>query len=185
MVRRIGKWLLIAIATAAVGAMAFMAFVRRDHKVELVVTYSKSPRHAVWRLLTEHGAEPNWLPAFGTVVRQPDIAGREVWTHTSKDQSFRATVMTVSAIPEQRYERLLLRDGQPRGASWDGRWVYELEPQGTGTRLRITEYGWTDGFGFFIAQRVLASPDAFLQYYARMIGRALNDPPDIQVLRSH
>src|SRR5262245_7337436 len=157
---RMGKWVLIAIAAAGVCVVGFMAFVPRDHKVELIVTYSKSPPNAVWRLLTDHAAEPKWLPAFGIVVRQADIGGHEVWTHTSRDQSFSATVLTVSAIPEKRYERLLLRDGQPRNESWDGRWVYELEPNGAGTRLRITEYGWTGGFWFFIAQRVLANPDA-------------------------
>jgi uncharacterized protein YndB with AHSA1/START domain len=149
------------------------------------VTYARSEPAAVWRLLTDHAAEPRWLPAFGTVSRQPDIAGHEVWTHTSPDRSFSATVMTVSVVPNVRYERLLLRDHQPRNSSWDGRWIYELEPAGAGTRLAITEYGWTDGFPFFIVQRVLAEPDAFLQYYARMIGRALNDPAEIQVVRSH
>ena len=182
MVWRIGKWALIA---TVVGGLGFMAFVRRDHKVELVVTYRKSPPSAVWRLLTDHAAEPKWLPAFGTVVRQADIGGHEVWTHTSPDGSFSATAMTVSAIPDQRYERLLLRDHQPRNESWDGRWVYELHPEGSGTRLTITEYGWTDGIPFFVAQRVVGSPDAFLRFYVRMIGQALNDPPDIQVLRSH
>jgi hypothetical protein len=93
--------------------------------------------------------------------------------------------MTVSAVPDQRYERLLLRDGQRPDESWDGRWIYHLEPLGGGTRLRITEYGWTDGFPFFLQQRVLANPDAFLKYYAQMIGRQLNDVPEIQVLRSH
>ena len=100
-------------------------------------------------------------------------------------RSFSATAMTLSAITEQRYERLLLRDGQPRGQSWDGRWIYELQPSGSGTRLTITEYGWSDGFLFFIQQRVLANPDAFLQYYARMLGRELKDEPRIQVVRSH
>lgn len=185
MVWQIGKGALVAIVVAILGLLGFMALVRRDHKVELIVTYSKSPRSAVWRLLTDHAAEPKWLPAFGTVVRQADIARHEVWTHTSPDQSFSATVMTVSAVPEERYERLLLRDGQPRSQSWDGRWVYELQQDGSGTRLKITEYGWTDGFRFFIAQRVLANPDVFLQYYARMIGRALDDPAQIQVVRSH
>ncbi len=55
----------------------------------------------------------------------------------------------LSAIPEQRYERLLLRDGQPRNQSWDGRWICELQPA-CGTRMTITEHGWTDGFLFFI-----------------------------------
>ena len=185
MIWQIAKWAGVAITVAVLGAVAFMAFVRRDHRVELIVTYPKSPPRAVWRLLTDHAAEPQWLPAFGTVVRQADIAGHEVWTHTSPDRSFSATVMTVSAVPEERYERLLLRDDQSRSQSWDGRWVYELQPAGSGTRLKITEYGWSDGFTFFIAQRVLGSPDAFLQYYAGVMGHVLNDPAQIQVVRSH
>lgn len=155
----------------------------RDHKIEVVVTYPNSPPSAIWRLLTDHAAEPQWLPVFGTVVRHPDVAGDEVWTHTSTDQKFRFTLRTLSAVTERRYERLLLRDDQPRGQSWAGRWVFELQPHGSGTILTITECGWTDGVPFFITQRVLASPDVFLKFYAEMIGRQLNDVPTIQVVR--
>ena len=162
-----------------------MAFMRRDHKVELVVTYNQSPPAAIWRLLTDHAEEPKWLPAFGSVVREADIGGHEVWTHTSPDKVFSFTVMTVSEITERRYERLLLRENQPRNQSWDGRWIYELEPTNGGTRLRVTEYGWTDGFPFFLTQRVVADPDAFLRFYVNRIGQVLSDPPAIQVLRSH
>jgi hypothetical protein len=179
------KFLLVGTAVGALALVVAMAFVRRDHKVELLVAYRQSPPSAVWRLLTDHAAEPQWLPVFGSVVRQADIAGHEVWTHTSPDRDFGFTVMTVSAVAERRYERMLLRDNQPRHQSWDGRWIFELEPVGTGTRLRIIEYGWTDGFPFFIMQRVVGSPDAFLRYYADRIGQRLNDPAQIQVLRSH
>jgi hypothetical protein len=183
--RRVGQWLLVAVAAVVLVLLGLMAFLRRDHRVELVVTYPKSSPRAVWRLLTEHASEPGWLNAFGTVTREADIGGHEVWTHTTPDQAFTFRLMTVSAIAERRYERLLLRDNQPRSQSWDGRWIYELQPQGSGTVLRITEYGWTDGFPFFITQRVLANPDAFLKHYATMIGRALDDTPTIQVIRSH
>ena len=178
-------FLLIAVVAAGVIVLAMMALMRRDHKVEMVVTYPRSAPSAVWALLTNHADEPRWLSAFKTVVRQPDVGGHEVWTHTSPDQVFSFTVMTVSAIPEQRYERLLLRDGQPRNQSWDGRWIYELEPADRGTRMRVTEYGWTDGIPFFITQRVLSDPDAFLRFYVDRIGQQLNDPPAIEVLRSH
>jgi uncharacterized protein YndB with AHSA1/START domain len=185
MMWRVGKYILMAVAVTALALVGVMAFMRRDHKVELVAMYPNSPPAAIWRLLTDHAAEPQWLPAFGAVVRQADLGGHEVWTHTSPDQVFSFTVMTVSAIPEQRYERLLLRERQPRHQSWDGRWIYELEPNGGGTRLRVTEYGWTDGVPFFLMQRVVANPDAFLKFYVSRIGQVLNDPPSIQVLRSH
>ena len=185
MIRRLGKYSLFAAGAAAALLIGLMAFMRRDHKVEILATYHNSPPSAVWRLLTDHAAEPQWLPAFDSVVRQADIAGHEVWTHTSPDRSFSFTLLTVSAIPERRYERLLLREHQPRNQSWDGRWIFELQPSGRGTRLRILEYGWTDGFPFFILQRVLGSPDAFLKLYANRIGQVLNDSPVIEIVRSH
>jgi hypothetical protein len=184
------KWRVVRYSFGAavltiVGCLAMMALMRRDHTVKLVVTYPKSPPSAVWQLLTDHAAEPTWLTVFGAVERQPDIGGNAVWTHTSRDGVFDFTVLTVSAIPDRRYERILLRDHQPRNQSWDGRWIYELDPHGSGTRMRITEYGWTDGIPFFIQQRVIADPDAFLKFYAQQIGRQLNDPPSIEVVRSH
>lgn len=181
----LGKWPAAAAAVGFLALMTLMAFMRRDHKVELVVTYANSSPGAVWRLLTDHASEPTWLKAFATVTRDADIGGNEVLTHTTPDQTFRFTLMTVSAVPPQRYERLLLRDNQPRNQSWDGRWVYELQPQGGGTVLRITEYGWTDGLPFFLQQRVLVNPDGFLRHYATALGTALGDPATIQVLRSH
>ena len=97
MIRRLENALL-ATGIAAFALVGMMAFMRRDHKVELIVTYHQSPPEAIWRLLTNNAVEPQWLPAFGSVIRQPDIGGHEIWTHTSPDQVFSFTVMTVSAI---------------------------------------------------------------------------------------
>ena len=94
MMRRVGKSLLLASGIAALTLVGVMAFMRRDHKVELIVNYDHSPPAAIWRMLTDHAAEPQWLPAFGSVVRQADIGGHEVWTHTSPDQVFRSFTST-------------------------------------------------------------------------------------------
>jgi hypothetical protein len=185
MIWRIGAWLLAILALAGVVALAAVALTPHDHKVELVVDYPHSRPDAVWRLLTDHASEPRWLPPFGSVERQPDRVGLPVWTHRSPDGSFTATIETIAAIPERYYERLLLRDGQPPDQPWDGRWVFELEPVEQGTRLKITEYGWTGGFLFFVRQRFVGSPHDFLQYYAARIGQRLNDPARIEILRRH
>ena len=185
MLWRICRLVLISAAAAVVGVITLVAFTPHDHKVELRVTYHNSPPAAVWRMLTDHASEPQWLPVFGSVERQADSAGRPVWIHRSPDGAFSATALTILEIPQRRYERLLLRDGQPASQSWDGRWVFELEPLGQGSRLLITEYGWTDDFMFFLQQRFFASPHDFLVYYANRVGQALDDPAQVEVIRSH
>jgi len=95
---QVGKWVLIAVALAAFGLTVFVAFARRDHKVELIVTYAKSPPNAVWRLLTDHASEPKWLPAFGTVVRQPDIDGGLVGGASLEASEFAAMIKAVAAL---------------------------------------------------------------------------------------
>jgi len=162
-----------------------VALTPHDHKVELVVDYPHSTPSAVWQLLTDHASEPRWLAAFGSVERRPDRASLPVWTHRSPDGSFSATIQTISAIPERYYERFLLRDGQRPDQPWDGRWVFEIERLGQGARLKITEYGWTGGFVFFLRQRFVGSPHDFLLYYAKCIGRRLNDPAQIEIVRRH
>jgi hypothetical protein len=179
--RRLAALFVIVIAVPAV----VVAMLPRDHTVLLVATYPKSPPAAVWKLLTDHASEPAWLPAFARVTRLPDSEGRPVWQIDTPDRTAFATAMTIASVPERRYERLLLRETQPPDQPWDGRWVYELKPAGAGTELRVSEYGWTGGFIFFLQQRVIGSPDAFLRYYLRAIGAELKDEPVIEVLRSH
>ena len=76
-----GKCLLVVAGIAIFALLLAMALMRRDHKVELVVTYNQPPPAAIWRLLTDHAEEPKWRPTFGSVVREADIGGHEVWTH--------------------------------------------------------------------------------------------------------
>jgi uncharacterized protein YndB with AHSA1/START domain len=175
----------LAVAAVVIVSLAVVALTPRDHRVEIVATFPTTDPPEVWRLLTDHAAEPGWLPLFESVEREPDDHGRAVWTHRGPNGAFSFTLMTLSAIPPRRYERILLRDGQPRSRPWDGRWVFELEPAGGGTRLRITEHGWTGGFRFFVAQRILGSPHTSLEHYARGMGRALGDPARIEIVRTH
>jgi hypothetical protein len=182
---RIVAWLSAAVAAGVVATLALVALMPRDHKVELVVTWPTVPPDKAWQLLTSHADEPRWLPAFASAERQPDDHGRPAWTYRDASGAFNATMLTILAEPGRRLERLLLRDGQSDDRPWDVRWVFDLEPAGPGTRLRFTEHGWTGGFRFFIEQRVLGSPHQFPLYYLRQMGRALGDPAEVEVLRTH
>lgn len=178
-------WSAAVLGAAVFSLLAVVALTPRDHTVDIVATYAKSPPDLVWRLLTDHAAEPAWLKAFISVTREADNQGRPVWTHRTPDGRFAFTVMTIHAVPARHYERILLRENQPRSQPWDGRWVYTLEPAGNGTRVHLVEHGWTGGFRFFVQQRFLASPSDFPRFYLTQLGVALGDTATLEIRRTH
>jgi hypothetical protein len=178
------RWALLALPILVLAPLAILAVVPRDHVVELVAVWPSTPPPRVWQLLTDHAAEPTWFPAFESVERRPDDHGRPVWTYRLGG-TVTATMMTTSAIPERHYERLLLRAGQPRSQPWDVRWVFEIEPAGAGTRMKLTELGWTGGVRFFVVQRILGSPHELPELYLRKMGDRLGEPTRIEVVRTH
>jgi uncharacterized protein YndB with AHSA1/START domain len=178
-------WSAGLLGAAAVVLLGLIALTPRDHVVDIVAMYPKSSPDSVWRLLTDHAAEPAWLKAFSTVTREADNRGRPVWTHRTPDGRFAFTVLTIHAVPGRYYERILLRENQPRSQPWDGRWVYTLEPAGSGTRVHLIEHGWTGGLKFFLQQRLMASPSDFPRFYLTQIGVALGNPASLDVRRTH
>jgi hypothetical protein len=178
-------WLAAVLGVALLSIVALVAFTPHDHKVEFIVTWPSTPPARIWKLLTQHADEPRWLTFFASVERQPDDQGRPVWTYRDATGSFSATMMTILAVPERRYERILLREPGAGSDPWDVRWVIELEPAGSGTRMRFTEYGWTGGFVYFLQQRIIGSPHRFPEQYVRSMGAALGDRPQIEVVRTH
>ena len=179
------RWAAAALPLLGLAALAVLAVMPRDHRVEIVAVWPSTPPARVWALLTDHASETAWFPLFESVERRPDDHGRPVWTHRVRGGAYAVTMMTISWVPGRHYERLLLRDGQPRSQPWDGRWVFELEPAGAGTRLKVTEYGWTGGIRFFVAQRILGSPHRFLELYLRHMGEGLGEPTRVEVVRKH
>ena len=178
-------WLAAVLGAFLLAIVALVALTPHDHKVELVVTWPSTPPARIWQLLTQHADERRWLTFFASVERQPDEQGRPVWTYRDATGAFSATMMTILAVPEQRYERILLREPGAGRDAWDVRWVIELESTGSGTRMRFTEYGWTGGFVFFLQQRIVGSPHRFPEQYVRSMGAALGDQPQIEVVRTH
>ncbi len=172
-------WLAAALGAFLLSIVALVAFTPHDHKVELVVSWPSTPPTRIWQLLTQHADEPRWLTFFASVKRQPDDQGRPVWTYRDATGSFSATMMTILAVPERRYERILLREPGAGSDAWDVRWVIELEPVGSGTRMRFTEYrldGWLRVLSPAANCREPASlPRAIRAQYGRGLGRPAPD----------
>lgn len=94
-----------------------------------------APPAEVWRLITEVERFPEWRPDISAVRRLPDVDGRPVWREES------GTGPLTLAVEEWDPPRRLVARIADEGLPFGGRWIYEIEPEGEGARLTITEEG--------------------------------------------
>src|SRR5438046_1374285 len=94
----------------------------------------KQPPYAVWATITDYAAQPQWRSEVKKIERMPDSNGHEVWKEYSS-----AGEMPLETIEATAPKRLVLKIGP--GLPFGGTWTYEVAPDGTGSRLKITEDG--------------------------------------------
>jgi hypothetical protein len=94
----------------------------------------KQPPQAVWQAITDYAAQPQWRSELKKIERQPDSNGHEAWKEYNAAGEM--TLITTEAAAPHR----LVRQIGP-GLPFGGGWVYEITPDGSGSRLKITENG--------------------------------------------
>jgi hypothetical protein len=94
----------------------------------------KQPPEAVWHTITDYAAQPQWRSELKKIERLPDSNGHEAWKEYNSAGEM--TLITMESTPPHR----LVRQIGP-GLPFGGGWVYEITPDGSGSRLKITENG--------------------------------------------
>ena len=135
------KWVLWSLA--AVLALAVVALVigwlRPAGHVARTQTEYAAPPVEMWTVLTDFAAWGEWNPEITSMERLEDRDGRAVWLAKGG----------WGDLPTEIVRSEPPGEGSPSGAletfvdggAFQGTWVYELAPSGTGTRMRITERG--------------------------------------------
>ena len=135
--RRRTKWLLgiLGVPIAAVLlAVAVGLFLPETHTATVSAQVA-APPDTVWAAITSIETFPTWRPGIDEVERLPARAGRPVWRETGTYGTI--TFEEVAAEPPHRLVTRIADEDQPFG----GTWTYELEQEGGGTRITITEDG--------------------------------------------
>lgn len=125
-------------------------FISRTHTATRSVRVAAAPE-VVWGVITDHAGQTSWRKGLRSIERGADINGHAVWRETDA----RGRAMPIEIISTDAPRKMVARivdDGLPFG----GTWTYELTPEGSGTRLRITEDG-------------IIKPPPF-RYIARLMG---------------
>ncbi|HJV23468.1 MAG TPA: SRPBCC family protein [Holophagaceae bacterium] len=142
-------------------------FLPREHRVSRVLHLQAGPER-VWALVSDHAQDPTWRPGLAETVRLADRNGHPVWEDRgSKGQ--RIAYETLESTAPTRLVRRIVDQ-----ARFGGTWTYELAPEGTGTRLRITEEGWV-GVPFRVLVKVLIGHATTLEIYEMDVARHLGE----------
>jgi len=158
------KWILITLAIiglliVAVVAIGFLL------PVQHVATRSArfaQPAEKIFLAITDIQSFPEWRPSVQRVEVLPPGGAHPRFREIGSDGSI--LFETDSLVPNKRLVNRIADRSLPFG----GRWVYELTPDGNGTRLTITEEGEVYNPIFRFVSR-------FLMGHTRTIDRYLGD----------
>lgn len=161
------KWILIAlglIVGLAVLVLVAGLFRPREHVARTRASFAAAPER-VWEIVTDFEWWGEWSPEVEAMEREPDREGRQVWRTPGK---WGEMPMEVTAWePPRRLETHV------DGGAFQGRWTYEIEADGGGSRVTITERGEVHSpfmRGMMLLHDEHASMRAFLRGLASRLG---------------
>ena len=132
------KWLGIVVVVLVVFVAAVFAagsMMPQNHTASRTARLSQPPE-SVWTLITDIPAFPSWRKDVAVTQQLPSRNGKVVWRETSRSRN----ALTYEAETAERPRHLVTRitdKGLPFGGSWD----YVIVPDGSGSRITITEHG--------------------------------------------
>jgi len=124
-----GLLVLVVLIICAIGYM-----LPKSHVASASARFA-APPDSIWASLTDVPAFPTWRPGLSRVEALPDENGQRGWRELGKHDA--VTYRVVESVPPRRLVTRIADQGLPYGGSW----TYELTPDGSGTRLTITEHG--------------------------------------------
>ena len=125
----VGLLVLVVLIVCAIGYM-----LPKSHVASASARFA-APPDSIWTSLTDVPAFPTWRPGLSRVEVLPDENGQRGWREFEKHDAIIYRV--VESIPPRRLVTRIADQNLP----YCGSWTYDLTPDGSGTRLTITENG--------------------------------------------
>lgn len=155
-------WFVGGLVLTLIGlACSVGALLPRDHVATGSVVVNASPE-AVWHSIRDVAAAPSWRPsvkAIDSVQGEPGRAAR--WTERGDNGS-----LTMIVDEESQTSRLVTRIDDAK-LPFGGSWTFELTPEPTGTRARITERGYIKLPPMRAMAKLFMDPKATLTTYLK------------------
>jgi uncharacterized protein YndB with AHSA1/START domain len=176
-------WLVIAGAVVGVLVVAVLVMVAIGARLPVEHTVARrvrlpADRQRVWDTLTDVAAFPSWRPR----VKRVDVLATDPprWREVGKDGkiTFEAAESTAPARLVTRITDLSLPFG--------GSWTYELEPDGDGCVVTVTEHGQVRNLVFRFMSRFVLGHTATIDGYLTALGTRFGErvePESVEISR--
>jgi uncharacterized protein YndB with AHSA1/START domain len=169
------KWLaIIAGAFVLVGVGLFLAgmMLPQDHTASRT-THLSQPPERVWATINDVAAYPSWRLELDSIHQLPARNGHAVWREYRRNNAL--TFEATTSEPPRHLVTRIADNGLPFGGSWD----ISISPEGTGSRIIVTEYGEIYNPLFRVMSKLMsqtATIDSYLSGLAGKLGDSYTPP---------
>jgi uncharacterized protein YndB with AHSA1/START domain len=161
------RWLLVILTAVGVAVLLVLAaglLLPKEHTARSHALINASP-DSIWRALTDVEAFPSWRSDVARVELLSPSDGRRRWREVGKHGT-----ITFEEVMAQPPRRLIGRIADP-SLPFGGSWTYDVAPEGTSSRVTITEAGIVHNPLFRFMSRFVFGHHATQEAYLRALGR--------------
>jgi uncharacterized protein YndB with AHSA1/START domain len=168
------RWILLVLGAVVVLVVVLVVVgfrLPRGHRATSRIRL-RQPPDSVWRVLRDIGGMAAWWADMKQVERLPDKGdGKERWRENLGGD------FSMVLVVEREEPPGLLRTviEAPATAPFGGSWTYRVIPDGTGSRVEVTEDGWISNPVFRVVTRLMGahrSLDGYLRALSRRFGES-------------
>ncbi|MBW2454588.1 MAG: SRPBCC domain-containing protein [Deltaproteobacteria bacterium] len=135
--KRVSVVLAAAVVLIVVVPWVIGALMDREHVGQGAAVVA-APIEEVWTTVSAFDKTSQWAPDFESVRRASDVKGLPSYEVSGDGYSLTFTFTEV--VPPER----LVAKLEDHAQNYGGEWTYELSTVAGGTRIAITERGWTE-----------------------------------------
>ncbi|MEO8435864.1 MAG: SRPBCC family protein [Pyrinomonadaceae bacterium] len=162
------KWLIrvaLILLLLIVGVVAVGFMIPADHRVSRMLQTKQSPQ-TIWDVINDHDNEPKWRHDVASVQSLGERNGKPVWKESYKDGNT-LELATTESKPPTRMVREIAEQGP-----FSGRWEIDIQPNGTGSSVRVTEVGKIPNPVFrFVSKFVIGQTTQMERYLTSLAGK--------------
>ncbi len=160
--QKLALWVALALLALVLLAAGIGAFLEPSHVATRQAVLAQAPDE-VWRVITRFDRTPEWRSNVDVVEIESGDPIRFVEVGPQGPLALEVT-------EQVRPRKLVLMTADP-SLPFTGSWTFELQPEGEGTRVTITERGTIDNPLFRFGARVFMDPAATAETYLVDLGR--------------